>query len=52
MSVISSVAPDLAALGLDAHPHPAALATTLCMPKPTVTVVVKRLEAAAAPYPA
>ena len=31
---------------LDAHPHPAALAATLLMPKPTVTVYVKRLEAA------
>ncbi len=57
MNVITSVAPDLSALGLDskeifvlaeidAHPHPAELATTLCMPKPTVTVNLKRLEAA------
>lgn len=57
MAVITSVAPDIAALGLetkelfllaevDEHPHPAELAATLCMPKPTVTVVVKRLEAA------
>jgi DNA-binding MarR family transcriptional regulator len=57
MSVITSVAPDIAALGLeskelfvlaeiDEHPHPAELASTLCMPKPTVTVNVKRLEAA------
>ena len=57
MSVISSVAPDIAALGLetkelfllaelDEHPYPAELAATLCMPKPTVTVNVKRLEAA------
>ena len=57
MSVISSVAPDIAALGLetnelfvlaevDEHPYPAELAGTLCMPKPTVTVNVKRLEAA------
>jgi DNA-binding MarR family transcriptional regulator len=57
MSVITSVAPDIAALGLetkelfllaelDEHPHPAELAATLCMPKPTVTVTVKRLEAA------
>jgi DNA-binding MarR family transcriptional regulator len=56
MSVITSVAPDIAALGLetkelfvlaeiDEHPHPAELAATLCMPKPTVTVNVKRLEA-------
>jgi DNA-binding MarR family transcriptional regulator len=58
MSVITSVAPGIAALGLetkelfvlaevDAHPYPAELAVVLCMPKPTVTVTVKRLEAAA-----
>jgi DNA-binding MarR family transcriptional regulator len=57
MSVITSVAPAIAALGLetkelfllaelDEHPHPAELADTLCMPKATVTVNVKRLEAA------
>jgi DNA-binding MarR family transcriptional regulator len=57
MSVITSVAPDIAELGLetkelfllaevDEHPHPAELAGKLCMPKPTVTVNVKRLEAA------
>lgn len=57
MSVITSVTPDIAALGLEAkelfvltevdeHPYPAELATTLSMPKPTVTVYVKRLEAA------
>jgi DNA-binding MarR family transcriptional regulator len=57
MTVITSVAPDVAALGLetkelfllaevDEHPYPAELAATLCMPKPTVTVYVKRLEAA------
>src|SRR5690349_9207076 len=57
MSVITKVAPDLAALGLetkelfllaevDEHPYPAELADQLCMPKPTVTVNVKRLEAA------
>jgi DNA-binding MarR family transcriptional regulator len=56
-SVISSVAPAIAALGLetkelfvlaevDEHPYPAELAATLCMPKPTVTVNLKRLEAA------
>jgi len=56
-SVIAGVAPAITALGLepkelfilaevDAHPHPAALATVLVMPKPTVTVLVKRLEAA------
>jgi DNA-binding MarR family transcriptional regulator len=55
--VIVSVAPQLAALRLetkdlfvlaaiDEHPHPAALADTLCMPKPTVTVYLKRLVAA------
>jgi DNA-binding MarR family transcriptional regulator len=57
MSVISSVASDIAALGLetkelfvlaevDEHPYPAELAATLCMPKPSVTVNLKRLEAA------
>jgi len=57
MSVISSVAADISALGLepkelfvlaelDEHPYPAELAATLCMPKPTVTVNLKRLEAA------
>src|SRR5580698_1740020 len=55
--VIVGVTPQLAALGLetkdlfvlaaiDEHPHPAALADTLCMPKPTVTVYLKRLVAA------
>ena len=57
MSVIVSVAPDIADLGLetkelfvlaevDVHPHPAELAAVLCMPKPSVTLYVKRLEAA------
>ena len=57
MSVITSVAPQIAALGLepkelfvlaeiDEHPYPAELAVSLCMPKPTVTVNLKRLEAA------
>ena len=56
-SVIASVAPDITNLGLetkelfvlaevDARPHPAELATALCMPKPSVTMYVKRLEAA------
>jgi DNA-binding MarR family transcriptional regulator len=56
-SVITSVAPAIAKLGLetkelfvlaeiDEHPHPAELSAVLCMPKPTVTVNVKRLEAA------
>ncbi|NRD56198.1 MULTISPECIES: MarR family winged helix-turn-helix transcriptional regulator [Corallococcus] len=57
MSVISGVSPDISGLGLDTkelfvlaqveeHPYPAELAATLSMPKPTVTVYVKRLEAA------
>src|ERR1700761_3296816 len=56
-SVIASVAPDISKLGLetkelfvlaevDARPYPAELAAVLCMPKPSVTVYVKRLEAA------
>ena len=56
-SVIAGVAPDISKLGLetkelfvlaevDLHPHPAELAEVLCMPKPTVTVYIKRLEAA------
>ena len=56
-AVISEVAPALRELGievkelfllaeLDAHPHPAALAEALLIPKPSVTVYVKRLEAA------
>ena len=57
MTVINSVGADIATLGLevkelfllaevDQHPNPAALAAQLCMPKPTVTVYLKRLEAA------
>jgi DNA-binding MarR family transcriptional regulator len=57
MSVITGVAPGITDLGLetkelfvlaevDAHPHPAELASVLSMPKPTVTMYVKRLEAA------
>jgi DNA-binding MarR family transcriptional regulator len=57
MTVITSVTPDIVALGLetkelfvlaeiDEHPHPADLAGTLCMPKPSVTVHLKSLEAA------
>jgi DNA-binding MarR family transcriptional regulator len=57
LSVIASVTPAIADLGLDtkelfllaevdAHPHPAGLASVLCMPKPTVTMIVKRMEAA------
>ena len=56
-TVIASIAPDITALGLevkelfvlseiDDHPHPAELALRLSMPKPTVTVYLKRLEAA------
>jgi DNA-binding MarR family transcriptional regulator len=56
MSVITGVAPDVIEIGLevkelfllgevDAHPHPAELASVLSMPKPTVTMYVKRLEA-------
>ena len=57
LSVISSVEADITALGLDSkelfllaevdeHPYPAELAATMCMPKATVTVYLKRLEAA------
>jgi DNA-binding MarR family transcriptional regulator len=57
LSVISSVEADLTALGveskelfllaeIDEHPYPAELAATMCMPKATVTVYLKRLEAA------
>ena len=57
MSVIAVVADDIGALGLDVkelfvlsevdeHPYPAELAAALVMPKPTMTVYVKRLEAA------
>ncbi len=57
LSVISSVEPDLTALGLDSkelfllaeideRPYPAELAAAMCMPKATVTVYLKRLEAA------
>lgn len=55
-SVIISVSPEISKLGLeikdlfllsevDEHPHPAQLAVQLLMPKPTVTVTIKRLEA-------
>jgi MarR family transcriptional regulator, temperature-dependent positive regulator of motility len=57
LSVISSAEAEICALGLeskelfllaeiDEHPYPAELAVTLSMPKPTVTVYLKRLEAA------
>ena len=56
-SVLAQVAPAIAELGLevkelfllaelDAHPHPAALAEVLLIPKPSVTMYVKRLESA------
>ncbi len=57
MSVIASVTPQIVKLGvetkalfvlaeIDERPHPANLATALSMPKPTVTVYLKHLEAA------
>jgi MarR family transcriptional regulator, temperature-dependent positive regulator of motility len=57
LAVISCAERDICALGLeskelfllaeiDEHPYPAELATTLSMPKATVTVYLKRLEAA------
>src|SRR3954462_2441934 len=57
LSVISSVEADITALGLgskelfllaeiDEHPYPAELASTLSMPKATVTLYLKRLETA------
>ena len=53
-TVIAGVAPQVAELGLemkelfvlaaiDEHPHPAELAQELSLPKPTVTVYLKRL---------
>jgi DNA-binding MarR family transcriptional regulator len=57
LSVMSCAEPDICTLGLeskelfllaeiDEHPYPAELAATLNMPKATVTVYLKRLEAA------
>jgi DNA-binding MarR family transcriptional regulator len=57
LSIIAEITPDASRLGLepkelfvlaevDEHPYPAALAATLCMPKPTLTANLKRLEAA------
>jgi MarR family transcriptional regulator, temperature-dependent positive regulator of motility len=57
LSVISCAEGDICALGLeskelfllaeiDEHPYPAELAATMSMPKATVTVYLKRLEAA------
>lgn len=53
-TIIAAVTPQVTALGLevkelfllaaiDELPHPAELAEVLCMPKPTVTVYLKRL---------
>jgi MarR family transcriptional regulator, organic hydroperoxide resistance regulator len=57
LSIIAEIAPNVARLSLDPkelfvlaeideHPYPAELAATLCMPKPTLTANLKRLEAA------
>ena len=57
LSVIASVEADITAFGLDSkelfllaeideHPYPAELAATMSMPKATVTLYLKRLEAA------
>lgn len=57
MAVMSEVEPDVRELGLemkelfllgklDDHPHPADLARALITPKPSITFMVKRLEAA------
>jgi MarR family transcriptional regulator, temperature-dependent positive regulator of motility len=57
LAVISCAEPGISALGLDSkelfllaeideHPYPAELAATLSMPKATVTLYLKRLEAA------
>ena len=56
LSVVSCVEADLSAIGLDSkelfllaevddHPYPAELAAALSMPKATVTLYLKRLEA-------
>jgi len=56
-SVFAAVAPALRDLGLEVkelfllgelenHPHPAALSSALLIPKPTVTLYLKRLESA------
>lgn len=57
VSVIAEIGPQLARLGLDGKelfvlagidelPYPADLADSLCIPRPTVTTNLKRLEAA------
>lgn len=56
-AVVTQVSSEIATLGLEAkelfllaeleeHPYPAELSSRLSMPKPTVSVYVKRLEAA------
>jgi DNA-binding MarR family transcriptional regulator len=57
-SVLAEVADDVGALGIEVkelfvlaeieerHAHPASLAARLSMPKPTITLYLKRLEAA------
>ncbi|MET0340294.1 MAG: MarR family transcriptional regulator [Polyangiales bacterium] len=56
-NVLADVSAEVAALGLevkelfvlsemDEHPYPAELAGSLCIPKPTVTAYLKRLESA------
>lgn len=57
LSIIDEITPEVARLSLDPkelfvlaeideHPFPAELAARLCMPKPTMTANLKRLEAA------
>jgi DNA-binding MarR family transcriptional regulator len=57
LSIILEITPDVSELSLDPkelfvlaeldeHPYPAELSSVLCMPKPTLTANVKRLEAA------
>lgn len=56
-SVLAEVEPELSGIGLDAkglfllgsldeYPHPAELAKAMCVPKPTISFLVKRAEAA------
>ncbi|MEO7085104.1 MAG: MarR family winged helix-turn-helix transcriptional regulator [Gemmatimonadaceae bacterium] len=57
LSIVDEIGPAVAKLSLepkelfvlseiDEHPFPAALAGKLCMPKPTLTATLKRVEAA------
>ena len=57
LSVMADIAADISRLSLepkelfvlaeiDAHPYPTELAGILCMPRPTMTATVKRLETA------